>query len=429
MSSFFENFWAQVLGGLVGAAVLAILSFWKRPNWWRWTKARDLPPAEGTHFTVLVAELEDDAADRKQTKHVINSLRSHFGVHSESHAFEVRDYPKRLQEGVAGNVAERDRASEQRGKAWLNKQNADLLIWGEVAEANKVIRLRFLPRDGRGTAPQSYQLTQVLELPTEFKSNLADAIAALAILAARPAFDQSRPLMRILEPILPRLQNLADHGSGNFSPPVYGSICNAAGTAFAVFGDQSGKPEWLGHSTAAFQSALYVYTRKDMPAQWAGTQNNLGNALMTLGARGEGEAAVIALNGAVKAYEAALEVYTRKDMPADWAMTQNNLGAALQTLGERGEGKAAVSALNGAVKAYEAALEVYTRKDMPADWAGTQNNLGIALQTLGALREAQAAFADALTVFNQPGMEYYRAKCQASYGRVTAMLSKMDSGQ
>ncbi len=87
------------------------------------------------------------------------------------------------------------------------------------------------------------------------------------------------------------------------------------------------------------------------PLQWATTQNNLGNALQTLGERESGTAR---LEEAVVAYRAALEERTRERVPLDWAATQMNLGNALETLGERESGTAR---LEEAVAAYRAALE------------------------------------------------------------------------
>ena len=110
-----------------------------------------------------------------------------------------------------------------------------------------------------------------------------------------------------------------------------------------------------------------------MPLDWAMTQNNLGNALETLGERESGTAR---LEEAVAAYRAALEERTRERVPLDWAMTQNNLGNALGTLGARESGTAR---LEEAVAAYRAALEERTRERVPLDWAATQNNLGNAL--------------------------------------------------
>jgi hypothetical protein len=64
VDGFFSNFWAQVTGGLVVAAIGALLAWIDWPRIKRWVAARDLPPVEDTHFTVLVAELEHD--DKRQ---------------------------------------------------------------------------------------------------------------------------------------------------------------------------------------------------------------------------------------------------------------------------------------------------------------------------------------------------------------------------
>ena len=115
------------------------------------------------------------------------------------------------------------------------------------------------------------------------------------------------------------------------------------------------------------------------------TQNNLGNALRTLGERESGTAR---LEEAVAAYRAALEERTRERVPLDWAMTQNNLGNALCDTRERESGTAR---LEEAVTAYRAALEERTRERVPLDWATTQNNLGNALRMLGRARERHGA--------------------------------------
>ena len=134
------------------------------------------------------------------------------------------------------------------------------------------------------------------------------------------------------------------------------------------------------------------------------TQNNLGNALRTLGERESGTAR---LEQAVQAYRAALEERTRERVPLDWAMTQNNLGNALSRLGARESGTAR---LEQAVQAYRAALEERTRERVPLDWAGTQNNLGNALSRLGArendlglLNEAKTAIQNAQAAYKEAG--------------------------
>ena len=95
-------------------------------------------------------------------------------------------------------------------------------------------------------------------------------------------------------------------------------------------------------------------------------------------------------------------------MPLDWARTQNNLGNALWTLGERESGTAR---LEEAVAAYRAALQERTRERVPLDWAATQSNLGNALSVLGervhseeSLQEALICFLEARPVFRSAGM-------------------------
>ena len=65
-----------------------------------------------------------------------------------------------------------------------------------------------------------------------------------------------------------------------------------------------------------------------MPLQWAMTQKNLGNALLTLGERESGTAK---LEEAVHAYRAALEEYTRERVPLDWAVSFGNMSFAMIT--------------------------------------------------------------------------------------------------
>jgi tetratricopeptide (TPR) repeat protein len=78
--------------------------------------------------------------------------------------------------------------------------------------------------------------------------------------------------------------------------------------------------------------ALEERTRDGVPLQWATTQNNLGNALSTLGERESGTAR---LEEAVSAYRAALEERTRDRVPLQWGMSLGNQGEAMICLADR----------------------------------------------------------------------------------------------
>ena len=93
-------------------------------------------------------------------------------------------------------------------------------------------------------------------------------------------------------------------------------------------GDEFGDNGTLLVAIEPQRSVLNLMPRERKPLDWATTQNNLGNALSTLGARESGTAR---LEEAVAAYRDALTEYTRERKPLDWATTQNNLGNALSS--------------------------------------------------------------------------------------------------
>jgi hypothetical protein len=121
---------------------------------------------------------------------------------------------------------------------------------------------------------------------------------------------------------------------------------------------------------ALLTQAQDTWTREAQPADWAKTQNNLGNAWanMPTGDRAQN------LHQAIAYYRLALEARTREAHPKGWAMTQNNLGIAWRSMptGDRAEN------IGKAIAAYGHALEVLTRETHPVEWATTQNNLGVA---------------------------------------------------
>ncbi|MEA5595954.1 hypothetical protein [Rivularia sp. UHCC 0363] len=128
------------------------------------------------------------------------------------------------------------------------------------------------------------------------------------------------------------------------------------------------KAENLEIAIIGYQVALTYFNRDKYPEEWAGTQNNLGNALVEriIGESGNN------LDAGINCYKLALEVYLRDTFPEDWAMTQNNLGTAYK--GRENGDKA--ENLEIAIQYYFAALDVYQRSVFPYQWAAIQYNLG-----------------------------------------------------
>ena len=200
---------------------------------------------------------------------------------------------------------------------------------------------------------------------------------------------------------------------------------NNLGNALSTLGERESGTARLDEAVVAYRAALLEWTRERVPLDWAMTQNNLGIVLQTLGAR---ESGTVRLEEAVAAYRAALLEFARERVPLNWAMTQNNLGNALSDLGERESGTAR---LEEAVTAYRAALLERTRERVPLNWATTQNNLGAALQTIGEresgtarLEEAVAAYRAALEERTRERVPLDWAYSQHGLGNALATLAE-----
>src|SRR5262245_27977162 len=187
------------------------------------------------------------------------------------------------------------------------------------------------------------------------------------------------------------------------------------------FGDNAA----LNLAIERYKRLIDLTPRERVPLDWATTQNNLGNALSSLGERESGTAR---LDEAVAAYREALKERTRERVPLEWAATQNNLGTALSSLGGRESGTAR---LGEAVAAYREALKEWTRERVPLDWATTQNNLGNALRALGEresgtgkLEEAVAAYREALKELTRERVPLHSAMTLGNQGVALMRLAE-----
>src|SRR5262249_27206257 len=126
--------------------------------------------------------------------------------------------------------------------------------------------------------------------------------------------------------------------------------------------------------------ALTIYTREQMPLQWATTQDNLGNALSSLG-ESKGETAK--LEEAIVVYREALEERTRDRVPLSWATTNSNLAITLSKLGEREVGTARIEE---AIAIFRDAIAVVSTLDAPHQMEMLRRNLARAEELLSTRR-------------------------------------------
>ncbi len=147
----------------------------------------------------------------------------------------------------------------------------------------------------------------------------------------------------------------------------------------------------LERAVDAHRSAVAHLDRRLAPNTWAVAQNALGTVLVAVGARQEGPLGLQQLLAATEAYERAASVFTKRSNPLNWAWIQTNLGSAFKSLAEKSDPAPAKVYFGRSTKFYEGALRVRTEKDTPMDWAWTQTCLSSVLRVSAARLAPSAA--------------------------------------
>ena len=157
---------------------------------------------------------------------------------------------------------------------------------------------------------------------------------------------------------------------------------NNLGNALSTLGERESGTARLEEAVAAYRDALAGMDPRARAARLGHDPEQSRHC--ALDARRARERHRAARRGRRRLSRDALQEWTRERVPLEWAMTQNNLGNALATLGERESGTAR---LEEAVAAYREALQENTRERVPLDWAMTQNNLGLTPAQFGELAD------------------------------------------
>lgn len=355
----------------------------------QWLSVNRMP---ADHYNILVADLEGDTG-HEQSGHIVFALEKGFGGFDPTSPVQVQLAMRELKIAWSGDAAARAHA-EREGQSWLETFNADVLIWGSLAEeGTRVLRLRFLSRHGGSpSAAKGYQVgNEMLELEPSFGIDLAEIVVAQAVAAANPTYGTGTYIGEVLKPQVRRLEAIVRRPSAALSDKNLAILRESLASSLARLGDQTGDSATIERGVAELRAVASYWQDKD-EQRWAATQDRLGNALMRLGERASGTAK---FEQARAAFQAALSHFARDTHPREWAVTTNDLGNALLRMGEREPGTAR---LKEAVDTFKSALDVID-PDWSLDWAKVQNNYGTALATLGARESGGENLAKAIEAY------------------------------
>jgi len=243
-----------------------------------------IPKADPNRFTILVAHLEHDTTNHEDERRVVQAVL-------EFKEIKVLQLDRTIT--LEGSDPEKqEKLGHKRAQEYLKESGASVLIWGTVltVSTKTAPKLYWTASQGSELRSNLYDALSVespFRLPAVFWSDLVE-ILRLLIVSHNAEFrgKEGSYVADSLPPFIARVRALLDMSANlpGWNSDARGSAFMALAYSLKTFGEQNGKKEPLEEAIAAYKAALKERSRDRVPLDWAGTQNNLGNVFLSLGA-------------------------------------------------------------------------------------------------------------------------------------------------
>ena len=283
-------------GGL--GIVIFIILLMTFGSWWQWDKVRQLPgiknvvalvsreslpKADPNRFAVIVAHIEGDQGQEVE-KLIMETLKEFEGIqplHLNRLIPLERAYPE-----------DREKRGHTKAREYLKKSGAQVLVWGKVVRTSgkSVLELYWTASEALAEARSygRYQPTENLQLPVISWEHLA-GVLRLLITTQNANFyaSQGRYIGDQIRPFISKVRQLlkGSEGKPGWNQEARAQTWVILGDSLQVVGEEKGESQAFVEAIRAYREALKERTRERVPLDWAATQNNLGNALASLGDR------------------------------------------------------------------------------------------------------------------------------------------------
>jgi len=411
-------------------------------------QAKNPPPAD---ILILVGKLRDDYEDI-QHKLLLQALAGIPGVRASAIDRDLtKTMPGLTETGAALNDDLMKRATRE-ARSWMNAQNADLLVWGNIDSTGRNIELHFTATaSSPGERPGRFTALNMLTMPVDFYTDWVPMLRAVTLAAIDPrSFPQGRILRSALPAIAQAARAMGLDPSASMEPTerasilfCYGNVCAVCaqlegdrswyhtavdawraaidlvgqepgplagqlyqqlGLVLQIIAERSNDTDCLEQAADAYRRALMHISRRRQTLDWGLVKYRLGCVLYKIDlAIGDDNA----LREAIHACQASRQVFNRYTHPIRWSEVSNTLAQILQVYGDNVR---SMPILEYAVKCCVGALQVRTPDTAPLQWASIQNTLGSALFLLAKhtgewdyMRQSSEAFRLALLVYKDHG--------------------------
>lgn len=348
-------------------------------------------PSEGSSDgTVMLAELFGSGG-----KEITERLA---GMLSAESAVQTAFAGKALKKNLRVGLIERLMLAEKEGREWLDDEDADLLIWGEMEELGTIARLHFLTSTGAPDGqPGTYGMADTLDLPVPLPDDAGAIVRAVTVAALLPVSKGSRRtladrLVAHLGDASSAVGKLPDDMPNECLVSVHNTLGNAFATSFRF-----GNKKAMSSAVQQYETADKLVDANTAPMMWAVVNTHLG---LVLEAGVKVDRNPETLLSAIKRYSGVAKTLSRDAHASDWALAHMRRAMAYYKLASLQPAQAQMH-LKSSASAFEEALTVYDRAQMPERWAEVMNHYGVAQMALGGHGKADAILQQSISTFRK----------------------------
>ncbi|WP_417795645.1 hypothetical protein [Terasakiella pusilla] len=379
--------------------------------------------------TVLVAEPEGEFAN-VEAKTVL--LENALGPLKEREGLSIRLFPKTLSRPKTGSLSDQVKEIVEQGRKWLAKEQADLLLWGEVLLDEQAVRWYFLSaKEGDADLGIPGKLENLLVPFAPEKASL-DVLYAAIFAATVPTHTTQG--LKIGEYLLGAVDPLTKLSTGlstrKTQPAARMSAMGMGAIILANIARRGQELGWFQQAVRAFEQWEAVADKEKYPIDWAFTKNHQGWLYEVMIGHDDDATALEHIDRAIKIFEEVSDIFSRKQQGLEWAAVQLRIAATCSKIGRQ---LSEPDYLQKSTRYYKKAMGVYTETRFPLNWADCMSRMAKALMLHGqmmkgaqSLEQAGVAFQAVLKVYTEDKYPAQRASTHNNLGATLFALAKRD---
>jgi len=344
---------------------------------------------------------------------------------NERPGLSVRSIDKSLQQGTKGNLQDRFANVVEQGRKWLEKENCDLLIWGNVELEDQSVRWHFLSAIEGDANLGVPSLVENLLVPFAAEQGTLDVFYAAIFAATTPhhptqALKIGEYLLGAVDPLTKLPAGLTNRKTPEAVKISTMGMCSIVLANIARRGEELG---WFEPAIKAFQDWEHIVKKEKTPLDWALVKNHHGWLYEELANHDDDEQAVEHIETALSIFEDVCTVFTKKEYPMEWAAVQMRMAV---TCAKIGRSLSEPDYLQKSARYFKLSLEVYTQHQFPLNWADGMSRMAKTMMLHGqlvkgaqSLEQAGVAFQAILKVYT---LEKYPALWASTHNNLGATL-------